>query len=125
MLQWQLWNCKRDLVAHKGENIYSLAGFTEKICRSALSGGADGTSGIIKAVIAGVTGLMLVIIEILGAGVIAESVNRKIFYKGKEPPKYSSEDDFEDDTIEISDEDEDYEDEDDEEDWDLDEEELP
>ena len=36
--------------------------FTEKICRGALSGGADGTSGIIKAVIAGVTGLMLVII---------------------------------------------------------------
>ena len=58
--------------------------FTEKICRSVLSGGASGTSGIIKAVIAGVTGLMLVIIEILGAGVIAESVNRKIFYKGKQ-----------------------------------------
>ena len=79
---------------------------TEKICRGALSGGADGTSGIIKAVIAGVTGLMLVIIEILGAGVIAESVNRKIFYKGKEPPKYS-EDDFDDDsedTIEFVDE---------------------
>ena len=71
--------------------------FTEKICRGALSGGSDGTSGIIKAVIAGVTGLMLVIIEILGAGVIAESVNRRIFYKGKEPPKYS-EDDFDDDS---------------------------
>ena len=77
---------------------------TEKICRGALSGGEDGTSGIIKAVIASVTGLMLVIIEILGAGVIAESVNRRIFYKGKEPPKASSENDFEDDTIEFVDE---------------------
>ena len=83
--------------------------FTEKICRGALSGGAEGTSGVIKAVIAGVTGLMLVIIEILGAGVIAESVNRKIFYKGKVPPKESRED-FDDDTIEIVDESQDYED---------------
>ena len=48
--------------------------FTEKICRSVLSGAID-TSSIIKAVIAGVTGLMLIIIEILGAGLIAESVN--------------------------------------------------
>ena len=91
--------------------------FTEKICRGALSGGSDGTSGIIKAVIAGVTGLMLVIIEILGAGVIAESVNRRIFYKGKEPPKYS-EDDFDDDSedsIEFVDETEgDFEENDDE-----------
>ena len=70
---------------------------TEKICRGALTGGAGaaGTSGAIKAGIAGVTGLMLIIIEILGAGVIAESVNRKIFYKGKEPPK-PAEDDFDD-----------------------------
>ena len=92
--------------------------FTEKICRGALSGGTDGTSGIIKAAIAGVTGLMLVIIEILGAGVIAESVNRKIFYKGKEPPKPVSEDDFDEDTddsivfvdeTEASDSDDDYE----------------
>jgi S-DNA-T family DNA segregation ATPase FtsK/SpoIIIE len=70
---------------------------TEKICRGALTGeaGVAGTSGAIKAGIAGVTGLMLIIIEILGAGVIAESVNRKIFYKGKEPPK-PAEDDFDD-----------------------------
>ena len=70
---------------------------TEKICRGALTGGAGaaGTSGAIKAAIAGITGLMLIIIEILGAGVIAESVNRKIFYKGKEPPK-PVKDDFED-----------------------------
>ena len=43
---------------------------TEKICRGALAEGA-GASGAIKAVIAAVTGLMLVIIEIIGAGVIA------------------------------------------------------
>ena len=82
---------------------------TERICRGALAGGADaaGTSGIIKAGIAAVTGLMLVIIEILGAGVIAESVNRKIFYKGKEPPKFSEDEAFEEgteDTIEFVDE---------------------
>ena len=78
---------------------------TEKICRGALTGGAGaaGTSGAIKAAIAGITGLMLIIIEILGAGVIAESVNRKIFYKGKEPPKPEN-DDFDDDSIVFVDE---------------------
>ena len=66
--------------------------FTEKICRSVLSGAID-TSSIIKAVIAGVTGLMLIIIEILGAGLIAESVNSKIFYKGRPAPKFQEYDD--------------------------------
>ena len=98
---------------------------TEKICRGALSGGdASGTSGIIKAVIAGVTGLMLVIIEILGAGVIAESVNRKIFYKGKEPPKASNDDfgveveedeEIEDSEVDYDDETEEFDDDDSEE----------
>ena len=69
---------------------------TEKICRGALTDAA-GTSGVIKAVIAGITGLMLVIIEILGAGIIAESVNRRIFYKGKASPEFS-EYDYEDET---------------------------
>ena len=88
---------------------------TEKICRGALTAGAGaaGTSGIIKAAIAGVTGLMLIIIEILGAGVIAESVNHKIFYKGKEVPKpakddfENSDDDWNDDSIAFVDESED------------------
>ena len=67
---------------------------TEKICRSVLA--ADtGTSAIIKAVIAGVTGIMLIIIEILGAGLIAESVNSKIFYKGRPAPKSSSDSNIE------------------------------
>lgn len=65
---------------------------TEKICRSVLSGSID-TSSIIKAVIAGVTGLMLIIIEILGAGLIAESVNSRIFYKGRKAPKFQEYDD--------------------------------
>ncbi len=73
---------------------------TEKICRGALLEG--GTSGTIKAVIAGITGLMLVIIEILGAGVIAEKVNQKIFYKGKAAPKFSTYDD-EDESEDYSD----------------------
>ena len=62
--------------------------FTEKICRSVLAGGAT-DSGIVKAVIAGVTGLMLVIIEIIGAGIIADRINQKLFYNGKTAPKYS------------------------------------
>ena len=81
---------------------------TEKICRGALTDAA-GTSGVIKAVIAGITGLMLVIIEILGAGIIAESVNRRIFYKGKSAPEFSEYDYEEEDSgeedIEIEDDD--------------------
>ena len=69
---------------------------TEKICRGALAEGA-GASGAIKAVIAAVTGLMLVIIEIIGAGVIAESVNQRVFYKGKTAPKFSKYDEEDDD----------------------------
>ena len=87
---------------------------TEKICRSVL-GGQTGTSEIIKAIIAAVTGLMLVIIEILGAGVIAESVNQKIFYNGKPAPKQTVyiDDDEDDEEIEASEE---YEDTDNDED---------
>ncbi len=85
---------------------------TEKICRSVL--GADsGTSGIIKAVIAAVTGLMLIIIEILGAGLIAESVNSRIFYKGKPAPKASYDDEDDSDKDELIYEDDDASDDDD------------
>ena len=74
--------------------------FTEKICRGALGASQASASGMIKAVIAGITGLMLVIIEILGAGIIAESVNQRIFYKGKAAPKLSKYDDEEADEAE-------------------------
>ncbi len=84
--------------------------FTEKICRSVLSGAID-TSSIIKAVIAGVTGLMLIIIEILGAGLIAESVNSRIFYKGRPAPKYHEyEDEPQEETIVYEDDDDDVDD---------------
>ena len=73
---------------------------TEKICRDAFAQG-DGASGTIKAIIAAVTGLMLVIIEILGAGIIAEKVNQRIFYKGRTAPKFTKYDDDEpEETIE-------------------------
>ena len=85
---------------------------TEKICRGALSGGEGAASSMIKAVIAGITGLMLVIIEILGAGIIAESVNQRIFYKGRVAPKYSREEDDTDTEIEVEEE---YDEDDDEE----------
>ena len=88
--------------------------FTEKICRSVLGSGGT-ASGMIKAVIAAVTGLMLVIIEIIGAGVIAESVNQRIFYKGKTAPKFSKyneedEDDSDEFVADFSDDDDDEDD---------------
>lgn len=56
--------------------------FTEKICRMILGKNEDGAN-FIKISIVLVTGLMLVIIEILGAGLVAERVNQKIFYRNK------------------------------------------
>lgn len=62
---------------------------TEKICRIILKNNAD-EAIFVKLSIAIVTGLMLVIIEIMGAGVIAERVNQRLFHKNKKTQKYKS-----------------------------------
>ena len=62
---------------------------TEKICRIILKNNAD-EAIFVKLSIAIVTGLMLVIIEIMGAGIIAERVNQRLFHKNKKTQKYKS-----------------------------------
>ena len=59
---------------------FFTAVLTEKICRSIVAVSSTSASTV-KIIITVVTGVMLIIIEILGAGVIAESVNQKLFYK--------------------------------------------
>ena len=59
---------------------FFTAVLTEKICRSILAVSSNSASTV-KIIITVITGVMLIIIEILGAGVIAESVNQKLFYK--------------------------------------------
>ena len=59
---------------------FFTAVLTEKICRSIVAVSSNSASTV-KIIITVVTGVMLIIIEILGAGVIAESVNQKLFYK--------------------------------------------
>lgn len=58
---------------------FFTAVLTEKICRASLNLGNPNSTAV-KVSIAIVTGLMLIAIEIIGAGIIAESVNQKIFY---------------------------------------------
>ena len=72
---------------------FFTAVITEKICRYILAIGVN-NSTTIKIIITVVTGVMLIIIEILGAGIIAESVNQRIFYKGKTAPKLSKYDEL-------------------------------
>ena len=72
---------------------FFTAVLTEKICRYILAIGVN-NSTTIKIIITIVTGFMLIIIEILGAGIIAESVNQRIFYRnGKPRPKVNDYDD--------------------------------
>ena len=72
---------------------FFTAVLTEKICRYILAIGVN-NSTTIKIIITIVTGFMLIIIEILGAGIIAESVNQRIFYRnGKPRPKVDDYDD--------------------------------
>ena len=59
---------------------FFTAVLTEKICRSIVAVSTNSASTV-KIIITVVTGLMLIVIEILGAGVIAESVNQKLFYR--------------------------------------------
>ena len=54
---------------------------TEKICRMVAR--QNSGSSKVKIIITLIIGLMLIIIEILGAGIIAEKVNRKIFKKNR------------------------------------------
>ena len=72
---------------------FFTAVLTEKICRSIVAVSSTSASTV-KIIITVVTGVMLIIIEILGAGVIAESVNQKLFYKDGKPRIKSR--DFED-----------------------------
>ena len=73
---------------------FFTAVLTEKICRYILAIGVN-NSTTIKIVITIVTGFMLIIIEILGAGIIAESVNQRIFYKNGKP-RLQTDDDYDD-----------------------------
>lgn len=52
---------------------------TEKICRSILDLGNDSTN-IVKIIIALTVGLCLIVVEIMGAGIVAEKINQKLFH---------------------------------------------
>jgi len=66
---------------------FFTAVITENICRSILKLGTDSFSGL-KITIAIVTGIMLIVIEFLGIGILADKVNAKIYEKqGKTVPR--------------------------------------
>ena len=60
---------------------FFTAVITEKICRSIYDMGND-SSTLVKLIIVILTGLALIGVEILGAGVVAEKINQKLFHSG-------------------------------------------
>lgn len=75
------WTARRSMRLLTAILPFFTAAITENICRSILAlGKSDFTT--LKLVIAIITGLMLMIIEILGAGLIADKVNEHIYAKG-------------------------------------------
>ena len=78
------WTSKKTMRLITALIPFFTAVLTEKICRASLNLGNPNSTAV-KISIAIVTGVLLIAIEIIGAGIIAESVNQKIFYRNKKP----------------------------------------
>jgi S-DNA-T family DNA segregation ATPase FtsK/SpoIIIE len=90
------WTSKKTMILLTAVFPFFTAVVTEKICRSIIELGTT-SSNIIKLVIAIATGIMLIVVEIFGAGAIAEGINQRLFHNPKkgqpplEPEEKSSE----------------------------------
>ena len=90
-----VWTSKKTMLLITALIPFFTSVFTEKICLSIIE--VDSSDVGIKIAITAVTGLMLIIIEIVGALVIAEKINEKLF-KSKtntNKPNFSFEDETE------------------------------
>ena len=72
-----VWTSKKTMLLITALIPFFTSVFTEKICLSIIE--VDSSDVGIKIAITAVTGLMLIIIEIVGALVIAEKINEKLF----------------------------------------------
>ena len=93
-----VWTSKKTMLLITALIPFFTSVFTEKICLSIIE--VDSSDVGIKIAITAVTGLMLIIIEIVGALVIAEKINEKLF-KSKtntNKPNFSFEDETENQT---------------------------
>ena len=93
-----VWTSKKTMLLITALIPFFTSVFTEKICLSIIE--VDSLDVGIKIAITAVTGLMLIIIEIVGALVIAEKINEKLF-KSKtntNKPNFSFEDETENQT---------------------------
>ena len=81
------WTSKKTMMLLTAVFPFFTAVITEKICRSIIELGTT-SSNIIKLVIAIATGIMLIAVEIFGAGAIADGINQKLFHNPKkgQPP---------------------------------------
>lgn len=76
------WTSQRTMLLLTALLPFFTAVVTEKICRAIVALGFTNTS-LVKIIIAIITGLMLIIIEIIGVQYIAESINQKLFHSKK------------------------------------------
>ena len=80
------WTSQKTLFLITALIPFFTAVVTEKICRAILDIDSSSTA-FVKVGIAVITGLMLLIIEIIGVQYIAEKVNQKLFHSGKRASK--------------------------------------
>lgn len=77
-----IWTSKKTMRLLTAIVPFFTAVFTEKVCRSILAMG-NSNSNIVILIIAILIGLILIVIEYMGAGFFAETINQKLFHSPK------------------------------------------
>lgn len=79
------WTARKTMYLLTAIVPFFTAVITENICRSILALG-KGPFTIVKLIIAIATGILLIVMEFLGSGIIADKLNERLFYKNTKKP---------------------------------------
>lgn len=77
-----IWTSKKTMHLLTAIVPFFTAVITEKICRSILALGSDNTK-IVEVIITLIIGSILIVIEYIGSGLVAEKINQKLFHSPK------------------------------------------
>ncbi len=91
-----IWTSKKTMLLITALIPFFTSVFTEKICLSIIE--VDSSDVALKIAITAVTGLMLIIIEIVGAIIGADRINEKLFKSKANKPNFSFEEETENQT---------------------------
>ena len=79
------WTARKTMYLLTAIVPFFTAVITENICRSILALG-KGPFTVVKLIIAIATGILLIVMEFLGSGIIADKLNERLFYKNTKRP---------------------------------------